>query len=120
MDKAPDKENPQVQAAEIDSIKKAVLQLEGVERLLTDDEMRESGFGAPSSLYPTGALFGIGAKEGRHFGDTHYEKGSHGYTVNRPHYGTFCAVNKKIAGASCTSILDVTKLAAAELGVSMD
>lgn len=119
-DKAPDKENAQGKAAEIDSIKKAVLQLEGVERLLTDDEMKESGFGAPSSLYAAGALFGIGAKEGRHFGDTHYEKGSHGYTVNRPHYGTFCAVNKKIAGASCTSILDVTKLAAAELGVSMD
>ena len=82
--------------------------------------MKESGFGAPSSLYAAGALFGIGAKEGRHFGDTHYEKGSHGYTVNRPHYGTFCAVNKKIAGASCTSILDVTKLTAAELGVSME
>ena len=105
--------------SDVERIKKIVLAAEGVERLLSDSEMKESGFSAPSSLYPYGALFGVSAKEGYHFGDTHYERASHGYTVNREHYGVFCAVNKKIAGASCSCVTDITKLAAAQLGVSI-
>lgn len=100
-------------------IKKEVLAMEGVDRLLSADEMRESGFGAPSPLYPSGALFGICAKSGYHFGDTHYEKGTHGYPLDRLHYATFCAVNKKTDEVACTSVLDITKLAARELGLSM-
>ncbi|MGI5172708.1 alkaline phosphatase family protein [Treponema sp. OMZ 840] len=104
---------------EIARIKKAVLDIEGVERLLSVEEMKESGFDAPSPLYSSGALFGVCAKKGCHFGDTHYEKGTHGYPLDRPHYGVFCAVNKKTDGFVCSSVLDVTKLAALLLGVSM-
>ena len=105
---------------EIEYIKKAVLEIRGVDRLLSAEEMKESGFGSASPLYPAGALFGICAKEGYHFGDTHYEKGTHGYPLDRPHYTTFCAVNKKTEGVACTSVLDITKLAAGELGISAE
>lgn len=105
---------------DVERIKKAVLEIQGVDRLLSADEMKESGFASASPLYPAGALFGICAKEGYHFGDTHYEKGTHGYPLDRPRYGVFCAVNKRVEQADCASILDITKLAVRELGLSME
>ncbi|OJF77383.1 MAG: hypothetical protein BKP49_02665 [Treponema sp. CETP13] len=117
-------------SSELRNLQDEILSLEGVERLLTEDELKESGFA--DCPFCGGAKFGIAAKEGWYFDEQHWEKATHGYTtmvpsnnsftdfIPRPHYGTFCAVNKKDVTIQCKRVTDVTKLVASLLDLKMN
>jgi hypothetical protein len=86
------------------------LGLKGVQRLVTEQEMEDSGFAQ------AGAAFGLGACEDYVFDQKIREKAEHGYTLDRDHYGTFIMTSWK-EESQCTDVLDVTRLAAQVLGV---
>lgn len=90
---------------------KRVLGVEGVERLLNEQEMKLSG-------YDTVASFGLVAKEGYAFGHCSNEKAEHGYTLNRENYQTFVVSSKKM-GVKCESVLDITKAVSHYLQLDM-
>lgn len=115
---------------ELQQIKSELLELDGVERVLTKEELKESGFA--DCNFCGGAAFGLAAKEGWYFDEVNWEMATHGYTTMvkknsdeyepRPHYGTFCAVNRgaKNVPVECKTVTDITKLVAYFLNVSMN
>ena len=91
-------------------VRDAVLADPAVERLLTEEEMRESGFAG-------NAEFGICAKEGYYFKASNNEKATHGYPTNYPNYDVFFAISDPWPDLESNSILEVTKAAREILGV---
>ncbi len=81
------------------------LGLGGVERLLTETEMRQSGF------MDRGAVFGLSARAGVVFDNKIREKAEHGYPLDKEHYKVFIATSWQ-EESPCSSVLDVTRLAA--------
>lgn len=118
--------------SEVKDLKAEILLLDGVERLLTQEELVESGFAHCN--FCDGARFGLAAKEGWYFDETNCKKATHGYTTmvnvdsrckkgfeKRPKYDTFCAINKdkKHIGTQCSTVTDITKLVAEILDLDM-
>lgn len=91
-------------------LKSFCLGLEGVQRLVTENEMASSGFLA------AGAAFGLCAREGYVFDKAIVEKAEHGYSLDRNHYGTFILTSWK-EDSICEDVRDVTRLAAQVLGL---
>lgn len=91
-------------------VRDAMLADTAVERLLTDEEMRESGYAGQ-------AAFGICAKEGYYFKACNNEKATHGYPTDYPDYKVFFAVSEQWPDLESNSILEVTKAAGKILGV---
>ena len=85
-------------------MKNAVLADTAVERLLSDEEMAESGYAGQ-------AAFGVCAKRGFYFNAVNLEKATHGYPTNYPDYDVFFAVSESWPEPESRSILDVTKAA---------
>ena len=85
-------------------VKDAVLADIAVERLLTDEEMSESGYAGK-------AEFGICAKPGYYFKAANVEKATHGYPTDYPNYRVFFAVSEPDHTIESDSILEVHKTA---------
>ena len=96
--------NQGLDAEQVELVKDSVLADTAVQRLLTDDEMAESG-------YRDLAVFGICAKEGYYFKAANVEKATHGYPADYPGYGVFFAVSEPWQDIDSGSILEVTKAA---------
>lgn len=86
------------------AVRNAVLADPGVNRLLTEEEMQESGFAGK-------AEFGICAKEGYYFKKVNDEKATHGYPTDYPNYDVFFAISEPWPEPESDSILEVTKAA---------
>lgn len=95
---------------QMDLIKDAVLADPAVERLLTDEEMEESGYAGQ-------AAFGICAKQGFYFKAVNNEKATHGYPTDYPNYDVFFAVSEPLPEPESKSILEVNKAAKRILGI---
>lgn len=95
---------------QIELVRDTVLADSAVERLLTKDEMNESGYAGK-------AEFGICAKEGFYFKAVNDEKATHGYPTNYPSYSVFFAVSEPCPKLESNSILEVTKAAIKILGI---
>ena len=102
--------NKDLDREQLDLIKDAVLADTAVERLLTDEEMKESG-------YEGKAEFGICAKPGFYFKAKNDEKATHGYPVDYPNYSVFFAISKPWPDLRSNSILEVNKAARTILGL---
>lgn len=102
--------NRELDADQIELVKNAVLADIAVERLLTDEEMKESG-------YAGDAVFGICAKPGFYFKAKNNEKATHGYPVDYPNYAVFFAISEAYPEPETNSILEVTKAAKQVLGI---
>lgn len=87
---------------EIEKEKQRALATEGVDRLLTKEEMFISG-------YDTQGSFGLVAKEGYYFDTSNAYKANHGYTLDMDHYTCFIATSKKL-DTKCESLLDIAKI----------
>jgi predicted AlkP superfamily pyrophosphatase or phosphodiesterase len=105
---------------ELEALKAELLQLDGVDRLLTENELHESGFA--DCAFCGGAQFGLSAKEGWYFDEVNWEKATHGYTTDRSHYATFCAINRTqpVVKIDCKTVTDITKLVASLLDLEME
>lgn len=95
----------------VDRVRDLTLTTEGVRRILTEDEMKESGH--------TDAAFGVCAEVGFHFGTEANKRGSHGYPTDYPDYSTFCAISEPIQGVEIKKITDITGIAARILDLQM-
>lgn len=93
-------------ADEILNIQAKVLGEASVKRLLTAEEMENSGFGD--------AICGFAANIGYHFCDI-VEKANHGYPLDVANYHTFCVIDKK-TNYECRSVLDIKGLVLESLG----
>jgi len=107
-------------STELKALKGELLALDGVDRFLTDQELQESGFANCS--FCGGAQFGLAAKKGWYFDQVNWEKATHGYTLDRPNYDTFCAINvpKTAVSVNCKKVTDITKLVASLLDLDME
>ena len=94
----------------VDLVKDAVMADIAVERLLTDEEMQESGYAGK-------AEFGICAKQGYYFKAANVEKATHGYPTDYPNYRVFFAVSEPYPALETNSILEVHKAALKILGL---
>jgi predicted AlkP superfamily pyrophosphatase or phosphodiesterase len=95
---------------QIELVRDAVLADPSVERLLSESEMRESG-------YQGIAEFGICAKPGFYFRAVNNEKATHGYPTDYPNYRVFFAISQPWPELETDSILEVTKAAKKVLGL---
>ena len=96
--------NRELDEDQLELVKNAVLADTAVERLLSDEEMAESGYAGQ-------AAFGVCAKRGFYFNAVNLEKATHGYPTNYPDYDVFFAVSESWPEPESRSILDVTKAA---------
>ena len=96
--------NRELDEDQLELVKNAVLADTAVERLLSDEEMAESGYAGQ-------AAFGVCAKRGFYFNPVNLEKATHGYPTNYPDYDVFFAVSESWPEPESRSILDVTKAA---------
>ncbi len=94
--------NRGLETEQIELIRDAVLADTSTERLLTEAEMKESGYSGK-------AEFGICAKPGYYFRAVHNEKATHGYPTDYPNYAVFFAVSDPWPALETNSILEVTK-----------
>ena len=92
-------------------VKDAVLADTAVERLLTEEEMTESGYAGK-------AEFGICARPGYYFKAQNVEKATHGYPTDYAGYRVFFAVSEPSPALKTDSILEVNKAALNILGLS--
>lgn len=102
--------NRDLNPEQLDAVRNAVLADPAVKRLLTEEEMRESGFAGS-------AAFGICAKEGYYFKAVNDEKATHGYPTDYPNYDVFFAISKPIYEPESNSILEVYKAARKIIGI---
>lgn len=102
--------NRDLDPEQLELVRDAVLADPAVERLLTKEEMNESGFAGK-------AEFGICAKEGFYFKAVNNEKATHGYPTDYPNYNVFFAVSEPWPKLESNSILEVTKAANKVLGI---
>ena len=93
----------------IEEIKQQVTQINGVGRLLTDEEMCQAGY--PAKLSP----FGVCAKVGYAFDRHNHEVATHGYPVDYENFSTFCAINDPDEKMQLNSILDINTLVKQQL-----
>lgn len=91
-------------------VRNAVLADTAVERLLSEEEMIESGYSGK-------AEFGICAKPGYYFRAENVEKATHGYPTDYPNYSVFFAVSEPWPELESSSILEVHKAAVKILGL---
>ena len=96
--------NRELDEDQLELVKNAVLADTAVERLLSDEEMAESGYAGQ-------AAFGVCAKRGFYFNAVNLEKATHGYPTNYPDYDVFFAVSEPWPEPESRSILEVTKAA---------
>ena len=96
---------------QLELVKDAVLADTAVNRLLTDEEMAESGYAGK-------AAFGICAREGYYFKAVNNERATHGYPTDYPNYNVFFAVNEPWPEPESNSLLEVTKAAKKILNLS--
>jgi len=94
---------------EVQTIKQRTLTLDGVARELTPDELTQSGY--PKETTPFGVCGEVGYAFDRHG----HEVATHGYPVDYPAYGTFCAVNDPSEEMQLSSILDINTLVKQQL-----
>lgn len=116
-------ENPLLDNERVE-IQQAICALDGVERLLTAEELYTSGFGSASALHAQGASFGLAAKKGWYFEETNSEKATHGYPLTQKNYKTFCAVNKSVFDilphdSTIKTILDIPTVVAMLLNIGL-
>lgn len=102
--------NKDLNPEQLGLVRDAVLADPAVERLLTEEEMRESGFSGK-------AEFGICAKEGYYFKASNNEKATHGYPTDYPNYDVFFAISKPNFQPESNSILEVYRAAKTILGI---
>ncbi|MBQ6502998.1 MAG: alkaline phosphatase family protein [Flexilinea sp.] len=102
--------NRELDHEQMELVKDAVLADTGVERLLNETEMKESGYAGQ-------AAFGICAKRGYYFKAVNNEKATHGYPTDYPDYDVFFAISETWPEPETNSILEVTKAAKSILGI---
>ena len=96
--------NRELDEDQLELVKNAVLADTAVERLLSNEEMAESGYAGK-------AAFGVCAKQGFYFNPRNAEKATHGYPTDYPDYDVFFAVSEPWPEPESRSILEVTKAA---------
>ena len=102
--------NRDLDQEQVELIRSAMLADPSVERLLTQEEMEESGYAGISE-------FGICAKPGYYFRAENIEKATHGYPVDYPGYKVFFAVTEPDIEIHSDKILEVHQTALKILGI---
>lgn len=94
--------NRSLSEQQVNAVRERILTEDAVRRLLSDDEMTESGYAGI-------AAFGICAQQGYYFDLSNHEKAAHGYPLDMPDYHVFMAVSEPYEKLETDSILEVYK-----------